>query len=99
LGTDTTPPAAGQEAISSAMLKKPWKRLEVPIIGVFSILLIQALAWASDFLIPVTAAFLGHFVLNSPRRWLASIGIAPVLTAALFTTILAVLIQTSLLEA
>ena len=73
-------------------------RAEVPVIGIFFILLLQALVWASDFLIPVTAAFLGYFVLNKPRRWLANIGIAPAISAGLFTFILTAMIVLLLLQ-
>jgi predicted PurR-regulated permease PerM len=76
----------------------PWKRLEIPIVGIFSLLLVQALVWASDFLMPVTAAFLGYFVLNRPRRWLAKIRITPVFSAALFTATLTALIVVFLVQ-
>lgn len=71
-----------------------WKstRLEIATVGIFCLLLLQGLVWASDFLIPVTAACLGYFVLNRPRRLLARIGIPPATSAALFTVILAALI-------
>ncbi|MFQ6551905.1 AI-2E family transporter [Aestuariibius insulae] len=76
----------------------PWRRLDVPIIGIFCLLLLQALVWASDFLIPVTAACLGYFVLNKPRRFLATVGIPPVVSAALFTAILTALIALLLVQ-
>lgn len=82
----------------SGSLPSALGRLEVPIIGIFCILLLQAMVWASDFLIPVTASLLGYFVLNKPRRWLASIGIAPVFSAALFTMILTALIVLLLVQ-
>ena len=75
-----------------------WRRLEVPIIGIFCILLLQAMVWASDFLIPVTAACLGYFVLSRPRRMLARMGIAPIAAAALFTAMLAGLIVILLMQ-
>ena len=65
---------------------KQSKPLEIAVIGIFCLLLLQASVWASDFLIPVTAAFLGYFVLNRPRRLLARIGIPPVAAAVLFTS-------------
>lgn len=77
---------------------RPWKRLEVPIIGILCILLLQTLVWASDFLVPVTAAFLGYFVLNRPRRWLAKMGIAPAISAGLFTLTLTILIAALLVQ-
>lgn len=61
-------------------------------IGIFFLLLLQAMVWASDFLIPVTAAFLGYFVLNRPRRYLEGWGVAPFVSAILFTTILTALL-------
>lgn len=54
--------------------------------------------WAGDFLVPITAAFLGYFVLNSPRRLLSRLGIAPVVSAAVFTAILAALISLLLVQ-
>mgnify|MGYP000159163616 CR=1 FL=1 len=64
------------------------KNLVIPIMGIFVILLLQAMVWASDFLIPVTAAVLGYFVLNRPRRWMESWGIPSSIAAAIFTAVL-----------
>lgn len=64
-------------------------RLTGPVLGIFIILLLQTLIWASDFLIPVTAAILGYLVLNQPRRWLERIGVPAIATAAIFTLLLA----------
>ncbi|WP_037294073.1 AI-2E family transporter [Roseobacter sp. CCS2] len=75
-----------------------WKRLEIPIIGIFCLLMLQAMIAASDFLVPVITAFLGYFVLNRPRRWLGQLGIPPVISAALFTTILTLLIVVLLVQ-
>lgn len=77
---------------------RPSKRLEIAAVGIFCLLLLQALVWASDFLIPVTAACLGYFVLNRPRRLLARIGIPPVASAALFTALLTALIVVLLVQ-
>ena len=74
------------------------RRLDIPIIGIFCLLLLHALVWASDFLIPVTAACLGYFVLNRPRRWLANLGIPPVVSAAIFTALLASMIALLLVQ-
>ncbi len=74
------------------------KRLEIAVIGIFCLLLLHTIVWASDFLVPVTAAFLGYFVLNRPRRWLAKAGIAPVYSAALFTAILTALTMVLLVQ-
>ncbi len=67
--------------------RDPMRLLYMPVMGIFLLLLLQALVWASDFLIPVTAALLGYFVLNRPRRWLQQAGIPPVASAGLFTTV------------
>ncbi len=75
-----------------------WKHLEIPVIGIFLILLLQTLVWASDFLIPVTAAFLGYFVLNRPRRWLARVGVPPFMSASMFTFGLTLLIAALLVQ-
>ncbi len=73
-------------------------RLEIPIIGIFAILLLQGLVWASDFLIPLITACLGYFVLNRPRRWLEKLGIPPFVSAILFTTVLTVMIALLLVQ-
>jgi predicted PurR-regulated permease PerM len=67
-------------------------------VGLFVLLLIHTLVWAGDFLIPATAAVLGYFVLNRPRRWLAKIGIPPMLSALLFTVVLVVITGFALLR-
>ncbi|MDA9865187.1 AI-2E family transporter [bacterium] len=77
---------------------RKFTRLEIATVGIFCLLLLQGLVWASDFLIPVTAACLGYFVLNRPSRLLARIGIPPAATAALFTAILAALIVILLVQ-
>ncbi|SEL43506.1 Predicted PurR-regulated permease PerM [Jannaschia helgolandensis] len=59
--------------------------LAVPVTGIFILLLIQGLIFASQFLIPVTTAILGYFILNAPRRALERIGIPAPVSAALFT--------------
>lgn len=82
-------PAAGRSALG---------RAEIPVIGIFFMLLLQAMVWASEFLIPVTAAFLGYFVLNRPRRYLERIGIAPFVSAIIFTAILTALILMLLVQ-
>lgn len=94
-----TPSVASSEVVEpDKKIADVFGRLALPITGIFCILLLQALVWASDFLIPVTAAFLGYFVLNRPRRWLSGIGIAPVLSAALFTAILTIIITVLLVQ-
>lgn len=81
-----------QSGVPNPDLVGPARRLEVAIIGIFVIMLLHVLVWASDFLIPVTAAFLGYLILSRPRRWLKRIGVSAGLSAVLFTTILALLI-------
>ncbi|MEX3013956.1 AI-2E family transporter [Gymnodinialimonas hymeniacidonis] len=92
-----TPPepiaAASEDRASRAL-----GRLEIPIIGIFAILLLQGLVWASDFLIPLITACLGYFVLNRPRRWLEKLGIPPFVSAILFTTVLTVMIALLLVQ-
>ncbi|KIT16885.1 AI-2E family transporter [Jannaschia aquimarina] len=67
--------------------------LTVPVTGIFIILLIQALIVAAGFLLPVTAALLGYFILNAPRRGLQRLGVPAPIAAALFTlTITAVVV-------
>lgn len=63
--------------------------LIVPVTGIFVILLIQALTVASGFLLPVTAAILGYFILNAPRRLLERLGVPAPAAAALFTFLIA----------
>ncbi len=63
----------------------PRHPLVVPVTGIFILLLIQGLIFASQFLIPVTTAILGYFILNAPRRALERIGIPAPVSAALFT--------------
>lgn len=89
-------PQASEEA--PIFRAKSFGRMEISIIGIFCILLLQALVWASTFLIPVTAAFLGYFVLNRPRRWLEHFGVHPVLSATLFTAVITVSIGSLLVQ-
>ncbi|MGB3556127.1 MAG: AI-2E family transporter [Jannaschia sp.] len=89
-----TPEATTEEKMRPGILE----RAHVPIMGIFLLLLLQALVWASDFLIPVTAAFLGYFVLNRPRRWLERIGVPPMASACLFTTVLTVIMAILLVQ-
>ncbi|MEJ6395979.1 AI-2E family transporter [Gymnodinialimonas sp. 2305UL16-5] len=83
---------ASDEALATERTRELLARLQIPIIGIFCVLLLQALVWASDFLIPLTAAILGYFVLNRPRRWLQKMGIPALLSATLFTVILTALL-------
>ncbi|WP_299961011.1 AI-2E family transporter [uncultured Roseobacter sp.] len=94
MANDNAPTVLAEDISRNA----PSQRLEIAAIGIFCLLLLQGLVWASDFLIPVTAAFLGYFVLNRPRRWLSTLGVAPVVSAALFTSILAALIVLLLVQ-
>lgn len=75
-----------------------WKYLSVPIWGIFGLLLLQGLVMASDFVVPVITALLGYIVLNRPRRWLARIGVPPVLSAGFFTLILTAILTVLLVQ-
>lgn len=86
------------EESGTASTSRSWARLDVPIIGIFVLLMLQALVSASDFLVPVITAFLGYFVLNRPRRWLSRLGVPPVISAALFTMLLTSLIVVLLVQ-
>ena len=82
----------------AAKTSQQWTRRDVALFGIFGLLLLQAMVIASDFLVPVIAAFLGYFVLNRPRRWLGRIGIPPAVSAAVFTLILTVVIVILLVQ-
>jgi len=75
-----------------------WAQLSVPIWGIFGLLLLHGLVIASDFVVPVIAALLGYIVLNRPRRWLARIGVPPVLSAGFFTVILTAILTVLLVQ-
>jgi predicted PurR-regulated permease PerM len=66
--------------------------LVIPVTGIFVLMLIHALIFASEFLLPVTAAILGYFILNAPRRGLQRLGIGAPVTAALFTLLIGMVI-------
>ncbi|MEM9796582.1 MAG: AI-2E family transporter [Pseudomonadota bacterium] len=53
--------------------------------GIFILMLIHGLIFAADFLIPVTMAVLGYFILNAPRRGLGRLGVPAPVAAAVFT--------------
>jgi predicted PurR-regulated permease PerM len=63
-------------------------RLSFPIWGVFWLLVVYALIYAADILVPITAAVMGYFLLNAPRRGLARLGLPDAVSAALFTIVL-----------
>lgn len=71
----------------------PHDRLVVPVTGIFILLLVHALIFASDFLIPVTTAVLGYFILNAPRRALAKIGVPSPIAAGIFTLAIAAVLS------
>ncbi|UWQ19306.1 AI-2E family transporter [Jannaschia sp. M317] len=60
-----------------------------PVTGIFVLLSVQGLIYAADFLIPVTMAILGYFLLNAPRRALEAVGIPAPVSATLFALTLA----------
>ncbi|WP_069298609.1 AI-2E family transporter [Neptunicoccus sediminis] len=93
--SDTTPEIATQPDTKPTL----WLNgLRVPLYGIFIILLLQALVWASDFLIPVTTAFIGYLILNRPRRWLERSGVPPFISASLFVTVLTIVIGLFLIQ-
>ncbi|MFD0858345.1 AI-2E family transporter [Roseovarius aquimarinus] len=64
------------------------KRIYVPLIGIFIVVLVAALVAAANFLIPVTAAILSYFVFSRPRRALERLGMPSLAIATLFTSFL-----------
>jgi predicted PurR-regulated permease PerM len=64
------------------------KRIYVPLIGMFLVVLVAALVAAANFLIPVTAAVLSYFVFSRPRRALERLGLPSMLIATFFTSFL-----------
>lgn len=72
----------------SANPKTAIDRMVVPVTGIFVLLLVHSLIFASEFLIPVTSAILGYFILNAPRRALARIGVPSPVAAAIFTLVI-----------
>ncbi len=70
----------------------PRHPLTIPITGIFLLLLVQGLIYASAFLIPVTSAILAYFLLNAPRRGLAKLHIGATVAAAIFTLIFGVVL-------
>ncbi len=87
-GTEQDPSGSAPEDGRESAIRA----LRIPITGIFFILLLQGLVWASDFLIPLVTACLGYFVLNRPRRWLEKLSVPPFVSALLFTAVVAVLI-------
>lgn len=71
---------------------KPRHPLAIPVTGIFTLMLVYGLIFASEFLIPVTTAVLGYFILNAPRRALSRLGLPAPVTATIFTCILGGLI-------
>ena len=88
-GTAAAAPTPEEEASARAAAARERAAnrspLVVPVTGIFLLLLVQAMIMASPFLIPVTTAILGYFILNAPRRLLQRIGIPAPVSAALFT--------------
>ena len=64
-------------------------RLSTPIWGLFWLMIVQALIYASDLLVPITAAVVGYFLLNAPRRLLSRVGVPDAVSAALFCILIA----------
>jgi predicted PurR-regulated permease PerM len=76
------PEAVARDATSKRAQRHP---LQVPVTGIFILLSIYALIFASPFLLPVTTAVLGYFLLNAPRRGLERLGVPAPAAAGLFT--------------
>ena len=55
------------------------------LIGIFLILLVQAMLWSADFLIPITAATLGYLTVSPIRRKLQRLGVPSAATASVIT--------------
>ena len=77
--------AAADTAIDAPTAQRPRHPLAVPVFGIFILLLLNALTLASGFLIPVTSAVLGYFILNAPRRALSRLGVPAPVSAGIFT--------------
>ncbi len=71
---------------------KAQKRIYVPLVGIFIVILVVALVTAASFLIPVTAAILSYFVFSRPRRMLERLGLPNMVIATFFTSILFVIV-------
>ena len=89
---DEHPSAAPDQPDLASARTSDLRRIALPVSGIFCILLLHTLIFASDFLIPLTAAFLGYFVLNRPRRALERVGVPAFVSALLFTAALSVVI-------
>ncbi|WP_179380817.1 AI-2E family transporter [Jannaschia marina] len=85
---------SGDRELPSARpgVRKGRNPLLVPVTGIFVLLLVHALIFASEFLIPVTTAVLGYFILNAPRRALARVGIPSPVAAGIFTALIGVVL-------
>ncbi len=79
------PPLTAAPAPQPALPALPRHPLLVPVTGLFMLALIGALIYASEFLIPLTLAILGNFILNGPRRGLSRLGVPSVAFAAFVT--------------
>lgn len=66
------------------------------VIGIFLILLVDGLVTGSNFLIPVTTAVLGYFVLSRPRRRLEDMGVPNAVTALGFTLLIVLVVTVTL---
>ncbi|MDR7125320.1 AI-2E family transporter [Pseudotabrizicola sp. 4114] len=73
-----------------------WPRPSWPVVGLFILAMIAAIAFARDFLMPITFSILLFFVFVPVRRRLSRLGVAPGVTAAgivlgLFLSIIALI--------
>ncbi len=89
-------PYAAERAAAARARSATRDPLVVPVTGIFLLLLVQAMIMASPFLIPVTTAILGYFILNAPRRLLGRVGIPAPVSAAVFTLSLGAVLAAAL---
>jgi predicted PurR-regulated permease PerM len=76
------------EVPRGAKLRGRLERISTPVWGIFWLLIVHGLIYAADILVPITAAIMGYFLLNAPRRWLGRIGVPAAASAVLFTVML-----------
>lgn len=72
------------------------KSVSIPVTGIFIIMVIHLMVVGASFMMPVTAAILGYFVLSRPRRALARLNVPNSLIALAFTSLIFVLLGAAL---
>jgi predicted PurR-regulated permease PerM len=91
-GTGESLKRSAPRSLTHASASEARHPLAVPVTGIFVLLLIHSLIFASEFLLPVTSAILGAFILNAPRRGLERLGIKAPVAAAMFTIVIALVL-------